>query len=75
MRERQAIAQAGWLSCGFSKPEAWLGEDSPSCKDRYVAAETKLFSYAVSWGKEPMPPKAMWRGPASDRFIRWFNRE
>ena len=72
---RQAIAQAGWLSCQFRKPETWLGEDSPSCKDRYIAAETKLFSYAVSWGKEPMPQKAIWRGPASDRFIRWFNQE
>jgi len=71
---RLAIAQAGWLSCGFSKPEAWLGEDTPSCKDRYIAAESNLFSYAVGWGNKEIPPNETWRGPASHRFIRWFNK-
>lgn len=69
---RLAIAQAGWLSSHYNKPEAYLEEDSPSCKDAYISVDTKLFSYAVGWGNEEIPPKKHWIGPASDRFIRWF---
>jgi hypothetical protein len=69
---RLGIAQAGWLSGYYNKPEAYLGEDSPSCKEAYVLAETNLFSYAVGWGKEEIPLKKHWMGPANTRFIRWF---
>ncbi|MEN6623920.1 MAG: hypothetical protein ABFD50_20540 [Smithella sp.] len=69
---RTAILQAGWLTGERDRPECYLGEDSPSDKDAFVAVETKLFTYAVGWGKEPVPKRKQWPGPASDRFIRWF---
>jgi len=67
--------QAGWLTGERDRPECFLGEDSPSDKEAYVAAETKLFTYAVGWGNEPVPHRKQWLGPASDRFIRWFYQE
>ena len=69
---RVAVAQAGWLSSDHHKPEAYLGEDSPSCKNAYVLVDTKLFSYAVGWGTEEIPHNKHWIGPANDRFRRWF---
>lgn len=72
---RTAILQAGWLTGESDRPECYLGEDSPSDKDAFVAAETKLFTYAVGWGNKPVPKRKEWPGPASDRFVRWFYQE
>jgi len=72
---RGEIFQSGWLTGKRERPECFLGEDSPSDKDAFVAAETKLFTYAVWWGKESVPHGNEWLGPASDRFVQWFNKQ
>ena len=72
---RSEIFQFDWLTGNRDRPECFLGEDSPSDKGAFVAAETKLFTYAVWWGKEAIPHGKEWLGPASERFIQWFNKQ
>jgi len=69
---RDAIAQVGWLSGLHSNPAAFLGEDSGWTEDDWIAAESKLFSYAVGWTCRPIPHNWTWQGPASHRFCDWF---
>lgn len=80
---RNAVAEAGWLS---GKPTwesmspshsanlaAWLGEDTGSMRNRFIAAESKLFSYAVGWSKETITAADKWNGKCSHRFREWFD--
>lgn len=74
---RDGIAQLGWLSCNGTtngKPQAWLGEDSPSTKRKAIAVESKLFGYAVGWSKETIKKQSIWTGCSSHRFQQWFNQ-
>lgn len=68
-----AILQSGWLSSRNTRPELYLSEDSVSDKEAYVAVETMIFSYAPSWSNEDVRIENHWLGPASDRFVRWFD--
>lgn len=74
---RDAIAQTGWLSTAQRwdpfPMHAFLGEDSPSTKDEYIAAESKLFSYPVGWCTQNITKSDEWKGDASHRFTQWFN--
>ena len=40
--------------------------------DRYIVAETKLFSYPVGYWNQQILPHHHWAGPASDSFRNWF---
>lgn len=70
---RNAIAQAGWLLGEGHNLQANLGEDSPSVKSRFITAESRLFTYSVGWGKEPIPAKLDWQAPCSHRFRDWLD--
>ena len=68
-----AIAQAGWMFGDGHNIQAHLGEDSPSDKDKFISAESKLFPYAVGWGKGILLPGGIdWRGTCSLRFRHWI---
>lgn len=73
---RDEVAQAGWLSAApgaAHNPRTHLGEDSPSTKDAYVLAESKLFSYPVGWCKQSIGSNDLWLGNGGHRFMLWFN--
>lgn len=72
---RIALAQTDWLRANSTRPEVLLGEDSPGYKNEFASCETKFFSYAISWGTQPIPAgkKMHWSSQqASPRFVRWF---
>ena len=75
---RYAVEAAGWLSASSASdavaynPKPSLGEDSPSVKDNYVAAESLLFAYPVGWSTQPVRIADLWKGNASFRFRHWF---
>jgi hypothetical protein len=72
---RNAIAQAGWMFGDGHNIQAHLGEDSPSDKDKFITAESKLFTYAVGWGKEILlPGRIDWQGTCSLRFRHWIDQ-
>ncbi len=72
---RNAIAQAGWMFGDGHNIQAHLGEDSPSDKGKFTTVESKLFTYAVGWGKEPLlPGKIDWQGTCSLRFRHWVDQ-
>lgn len=70
-----AAEAAGWLSASDAiayNPKPSLGEDSPSVKDNYVAAESRLFAYPVGWCTQAVKQTDLWQGNASFRFRHWF---
>ena len=70
-----AAEAAGWLSASDAiayNPKPSLGEDSPSVKDNYVAAESRLFAYPVGWCTQAVKRTDLWQGNASFRFRHWF---
>jgi hypothetical protein len=69
---RNAIAQTDWFLDEGNNILPWLGEDSLSVKEQYIAIESNLFTYAVGWGKEPLHPKMKWQGICSQRFRDWL---
>ena len=70
---REEIEHAGWITGFAQRPIGWLGEDSNDTHKAYVAIETKLFGYAVGWFDKEIKKKDCWGGPASSRFISWFD--
>lgn len=69
---RNKIDHAGWVTGNIHDPIAFLGEDPKSTKFKYIAVETKLFSYPVGWGCEKIVNGTNWLGNASARFIDWI---
>lgn len=72
---RSAVAQTDWFLDEGNNVVAWLGEDSPSAKEQYIAVESKLFTYAIGWGKEPLNHKMRWPGICSQRFREWIEQD
>jgi hypothetical protein len=74
---RDAVAQAGWLIGDGYNLQAWLGEDSPSVKSKFITVETKLFTYPVGWGNESINQSinwGKWGGTCSRRFSDWLDK-
>ncbi len=72
---RNAVAQTDWFLDEGINVVAWLGEDSPSAKEQYITVESKLFTYAIGWGKEPLNHKTQWPGICSQRFRDWIEQD
>ncbi|MCH8315042.1 MAG: hypothetical protein IIA64_03625 [Planctomycetes bacterium] len=73
---RYGIEAADWLTSSERvayNPKASLGEDSPSVKYNFVAAESQLFSYPVGWCGATVEKNDSWYGSASMKFRHWFS--
>jgi len=71
----EAVWRAGWLR-GLAPHPAHLAEESgDSDRLAYVTAESKLFTYPVSLGRQPKPAKYFWAGDASHRFHQWIDQQ
>jgi len=68
------VVQEEWVSANHPNLQACLGDDSSSAYLHYCVVESKLFAYPVGWDKQSITPDWTWAGPASNRFINWFNQ-
>ena len=72
---REPATRAGWLAHRPEMVAAHLCEDSISCKKQWITVETRLFTYAVGWGREPILKRQKWAVPqySSARFMEWYD--
>lgn len=70
---RDAIVQVGWLTGQSPSSVVFLSDDHGDVNERYIAAESKIFSYPVGGHRKPVKKEWKWKGPASHRFCEWFN--
>ncbi|MBI5030742.1 MAG: hypothetical protein HZB51_09460 [Chloroflexi bacterium] len=63
-----------WMHHNDHPYPAYLDDESSSGTAVCVTVETKLFTYAPYWGRQPIPPKAIWGG-GNIRFRNWLERE
>jgi hypothetical protein len=69
---RESVAASGWLFAPNPNPAANLDDYLNPAPDRFIAVETRLFTYPVGFWKHQVLPHHQWAGPASDRFRSWF---
>lgn len=72
---RAAVAASGWLQSSQQNPVTLLDDHLSPEPARYVVAESKFYSYPVSWTRQRIWKNWLWAGPASDRFCSWFNEQ
>ncbi len=68
------VVQEDWVSANHPNLQACLNDNSPSAYLHYCVAESKLFAHPVGWDKQSITLDCSWTGPASNRFINWFDQ-
>ena len=63
-----------WMDHDEHPYPAYLDDESSPGRSVDVTVETKLFTYAPYWGKQPIPRKAIWNG-SNPRFRSWLEHE
>jgi hypothetical protein len=71
---KEGILQAGWLSGNQGNLLPSLDEDSSSVYLNYCVAESRLFARLIGWDNIEVDSNWHWYGPASPRFINWFDQ-
>lgn len=73
---RDEIVQAKWLTSLYHRPELWLNEqESTVTWDRWITAETSLFTYPVGWCRKAITKGSNWDNEgASHRWKRWHEQ-
>jgi hypothetical protein len=67
------IVEEGWVSSPHPNLIASLRDDFQDAHLNYCVVESRLYSYPIGFDNKQITPEWTWTGPASPRFINWFN--